>query len=248
MSAVLVLGLNSLANHNIIPHDGKNLSVPLLVKALGEAYNTSPELSTIVSLGGVSTSPNPSGGTFDLDDLNKHNIIEHDGSLSRADFNLGGDDHTFRPDIFGTVLKFFDGMANVTIPAAAAARYQRIQRERYRDSHFMYGPSQMFSSYAETALYFLSMVDPSTGATPVDFVRILFEEERLPYKEGWRPPTQQINALTLASTVLQLALATPEKTFPYSVPGFNTTDTVDNESHGFQNEASKWQILFHNPI
>jgi len=40
------------------------------------------------------------------------------------------------------------------------------------------------------------------------------EQERLPYNEGWRPPRQQINGLTLVTTVLQLALATPEKTHP----------------------------------
>jgi hypothetical protein len=37
------------------------------------------------------------------------------------------------------------------------------------------------------------------------------EEERLPFKEGWRPPKTQISGFSIAGDVLQLALHTPEK-------------------------------------
>lgn len=214
-------GLNSLANHGFISRNGKGITVPMVIKAQHEVYNISTELATIVALGGLMTSDDPFSGAFDLDDLSKHNMIEHDASLSRADINLGGDDHTFRQDIFNTVLAFFTG-PNVTIPAAALARYNRVLTEKYRDSHFSYGPDQQRSAYLETALYILTMVNPKTGATPVEFVRIFFEQERLPYNEGWRPPKQQINGLTLVTAVLQLALATPEKTYPANmVSGIN---------------------------
>jgi hypothetical protein len=36
------------------------------------------------------------------------------------------------------------------------------------------------------------------------------EEERMPWKEGWRP-TNRIDSLSTAKNVLQLALLTPEK-------------------------------------
>jgi len=168
-------GLNSLANHGFISRNGKGVTVPMVIKAQHEVYNISTELATIVALGGLMTSNDPFSGAFDLDDLSKHNMIEHDASLSRADINLGGDDHTFRQDIFNTVLAFFTG-PNVTIPAAALARYNRVLTEKYRDSYFYYGPDQQRSAYLETALYILTMVNPKTGATPVEFVRIFFGE------------------------------------------------------------------------
>lgn len=37
------------------------------------------------------------------------------------------------------------------------------------------------------------------------------EEERLPFREGWRPPTTQVNGLAITQGVLEVALATPEK-------------------------------------
>ncbi|OCL07966.1 Cloroperoxidase [Glonium stellatum] len=209
-------GLNTLANHGFISRNGKGITVPMVVKAQLEVYNISTELATIVALGGLMTSDDPSSGAFNLDDLDKHNVIEHDASLSRADINLGGDDHTFRQDIFDTVLAFFNG-PSVTIPAAALARYSRVLTERYRDPNFFYGPDQQRNAYLETTLYLLTMVDPKTGLTPVEFIRIFFEQERLPYKEGWQPPKNQINGFVVAQTVLQLALATPEKTYSTNV-------------------------------
>jgi len=37
------------------------------------------------------------------------------------------------------------------------------------------------------------------------------EEERLPFLEGWRPPTEQVTGFLMADFVLREALATPEK-------------------------------------
>jgi len=166
--------LNGIANHAFIPHNGKNLTVPLLVQVMGEVFNISPELATIVSELGLLTAANPASGHFDLDDLDKHNLFEHDASLSRADFDLGGDDHTFRPDIFAKFLEFFDGMENVTIPVAAAARYSRVLDSRKNNPNFTYGVQQQITSYGETVKYFRTMVDPNNGATLVEFVKILF--------------------------------------------------------------------------
>lgn len=36
------------------------------------------------------------------------------------------------------------------------------------------------------------------------------EQERLPYKEGWRPPKTEISGFSMASDVLELSLRTPE--------------------------------------
>lgn len=78
--------MNSLANHHIIPHDGRNVTVPHLVEVLGDVFNLSPELATVVSQLGLATAPDPTTGSFNLPDLDKHNAFEHDASLTRVDF------------------------------------------------------------------------------------------------------------------------------------------------------------------
>lgn len=167
--------LNSLANHNIIPHNGQHLTVDLIVPALQQVFNISPDLANFLFQSGLSTAPDPSTGFFDLQDLDKHNAIEHDASLSRSDFYFSGipGDAKFNATIFNDVLSYFEHMEYITVQAAAAARYSRVKDSRAHTPGFTYTDVQQITSYAETALYMKTMVDAS-GQTRVDFVKILF--------------------------------------------------------------------------
>ena len=205
-------GLNSMANHNILPHSGKGLTVEMLTDAMEEVFNIGFDLRTILAVGGVFSSPNAlPHGTMDLDDLDKHNYIEHDGSLSRAPIHEGGDDHTFRQDIFNQVLSFFSNTTNATasIDEASNAHLHRVQTDaKTRD--FSYGSKQTFLALGETALYLMALGDPLTGVTPVDYIRILFEQERIPYDEGWRTPTTEISLGNTLEMLGKLAAADGE--------------------------------------
>lgn len=224
--------MNSLANHNFIQRDGRNITVASLVPVLQEVFHLSPELANIISGLGVFTAPDPSKGVFTLDDLNRHNFFEHDASLSREDFYFRKDASTFRPEVFKKFIDHFKGMDYVTLEAAAAARYAMVVDSRKRNPTFTYEAQQRITSYGETIKYFRSIVDPNTQKCPVAWVKILFgellshpgldssvgvltpyplEQERLPFNEGWRPPKTELSGFSMASDVLELALRTPEK-------------------------------------
>ena len=51
-------------------------------------------------------------------------------------------------------------------------------------------------------------------------------EERLPFREGWRPPTNVTNGFAIAEDVLLLALATPEKSVYFGEAPPNNGDTT----------------------
>jgi hypothetical protein len=140
--------LNTIANHGIIPHTGRGLTVGMLQKALGETYNIAIDVSTVFALGGLLTSPHPFKGTFDLSDLKKHNFIEHDASLSRADLAVSGDAVTFRPDIFQGVMDTYDGMINTTLETAVLARSKRIAQARAQDPKIDFGAKLVDSPHA----------------------------------------------------------------------------------------------------
>ena len=191
-------GLNSLANHGFIPHDGKGLTIPILIKGLKDGLNVGADFSTAIGGAGLLSVPSsPLATSFTLKDIRKHNFpIEHDASLSRADFNLdNGDNWMFNQSIFDTVLAYYDGMMETSIPVASAAkyvypvfciacygmtrvltryRYNRVKTELARDPKFTYTPQQFVLSYGETALYLSTMGDPVTGVAPVDWVKIFF--------------------------------------------------------------------------
>jgi hypothetical protein len=47
-------------------------------------------------------------GTFDLCDMRRHNVLEHDASFTRLDFRQG-DNYTFQPPMFYALLEDAEG-------------------------------------------------------------------------------------------------------------------------------------------
>lgn len=102
--------------------------------------------------------------------------IEHDGSLSRADY-YEGNDHNFNQEKWNQVLAYYKGMENTNIKQASLARYNRIKVQRALNPTFIYGARQIILSYGETSLYLQTMgKNDGTGVAPVKFVKSLFGE------------------------------------------------------------------------
>lgn len=53
--------------------------------------------------------------------------------------------------------------------------------------------------------------DDLTGVTRLDWVKSLFEEERLPYDLGWRPRAEPITLASLGLMVNNLFAVSPSK-------------------------------------
>lgn len=181
--------LNAFANHNILPHSGKGITKEMMRSAFG-----SVRLSKLLA-DGLFNGANIKGmivdGMLDLDRLTRHNAIEHDGSLSRGDTALG-DNHIFNQTIFDEYLSHMEGLDMVPISVAGKARIARLQTEKARDPEFTYGPFQQFASNGETALYYSVLGDLDTAEVSKEYVRVLFEQERFPYAEGWRPQEHEV--------------------------------------------------------
>ncbi|KAJ7031449.1 Chloroperoxidase [Mycena alexandri] len=94
--------LNALANHGILPHDGRNIKFTEMTHAVQTSFNLSSTFSIFVPTfaanmlhrnyktvrqiaSNILIDIHSSQDKFDLADLNIHNGIEHDGSLLRED-------------------------------------------------------------------------------------------------------------------------------------------------------------------
>ncbi|KAG6836277.1 hypothetical protein H0H93_009549 [Arthromyces matolae] len=76
--------LNAMANHGILPRDGKNISFKEMGKRIHETYNFSPSFCFFVpSYAADMLKKKYASDTFDLAELDLHNGIEHDASLVR---------------------------------------------------------------------------------------------------------------------------------------------------------------------
>jgi len=112
-------GLNALANHDICPRDGKGYTIPLLTKCLADGMNMGADFSLFVGSAGVGSNPNFLSFQFDLDQLDRHNIvIELDASLSRDDASTGNN-YSFNSTVWDTVLAHYTGMSETSIPVGS---------------------------------------------------------------------------------------------------------------------------------
>ncbi|KAL2071271.1 hypothetical protein VTL71DRAFT_12506 [Oculimacula yallundae] len=185
--------VNTLANHGFLPHNGLNISLADLLVAFEKGVNLAPAATTLVGKKGLLASTTGNNNTFNIDDLNKHGVIEHDGSLSRGD-DAQGDNHSFNAKIWAATTATFKNKT-ISLPAAIDARKTRLAAAKAANPKFKMSADDVQFSAIETALYMTVMEDPQAKTQArKEWVDILFMKERLPIAEGWKKSATQLTA------------------------------------------------------
>lgn len=183
--------LNTLANHNYLPHTGKNITASTTLSALARALHIPASLALPLHEAAVATNPNgPWSNSFDLDHLAAHNKLEHDASLSRQDAYFG-DAVRFNASVFAQTTAFFPG-DEIDVPQAAQARLARIRDSQTWNPQFELGAVGKWFGIGEVAVLILTMGDAERWTARRDVVEYLFEHERLPTAVGWSRPVREL--------------------------------------------------------
>ncbi|KAE9366611.1 Cloroperoxidase [Stipitochalara longipes BDJ] len=223
--------INALANHHILPHSGHGITKEAAITALTTSLNLSSGVATVFASVAVTANPDKSEHFFDLDHVNKHGLIEHDVSLSRNDFLLG-DNHTFNKEIFAAVMENYDGQETTSFESVSKARYGRLlaakKAHEEAGKEFQYGIKEFVLSYGESALFLGLLGDPKEGKIPVEYLRILFEEERVPFKEGWRRSEKPVTQGDMNHMIFRLIEENEHKAAEAKDVGFGTVQAVQN--------------------
>ena len=186
------------------------MTIPHLLQGLAAGLNIGADFTTVAGAVALLAASDPASGSFNLDDIDRHNFpIEHDGSLSRNDAYFG-DDHSFYSPAWQQVLSYYGSYTSTDYVSAGAARYSRINTSRADNPEFVYGLRQYLLSYGETALYLQAMGGGLSGATQLNYVRSLFEQEKLPHDLGWRPSPTPITFTSLTLGIAALRAVTNE--------------------------------------
>ncbi|KAI1847523.1 hypothetical protein JX265_000773 [Neoarthrinium moseri] len=188
--------LNSLANHGYLPHDGKDITLEKTIEALDTALNIDAELATFLYNNAITTNPTPNATTYSLNDLSNHNILEHDASLSRADFYWSGDAHTFNQTVFDETRSYWTGPV-IDVQMAADARLARVKTSMATNPDYSMSDLGSGFSIGETAAYIIIIGDSISGTVEKSWVEYLFENERLPAELGWSRHTAAATFATL---------------------------------------------------
>ncbi|KAI0404764.1 Cloroperoxidase [Xylaria palmicola] len=199
--------LNALSNHGFLPRSGRDISFNQTVTALNQALNLRNDFGEFLWSAAVRSNPAyPNTTTFNLDHLNRHNLFEHDGSLSRQDAHFG-DWSRFNATVFGWTKEYWTSdILDVRIVAnARASRHLRsmLTNPQYSLSDLGYD----FSLGENSAL--LSIMGNKTAQTcPKKWIEYLFENERLPTGLGWFKPDEPITLEDLTYTFHAIENAT----------------------------------------
>ncbi|KAL5339934.1 Chloroperoxidase [Aspergillus crustosus] len=175
--------MNTLANHNFLPHDGKNLTRPAVVHALTTALNFNASLASLMFDMAIIANPEPNATYFTLDHLNRHNVLEHDASLSRTDTYFGSN-HIFNRTIFTQTQHFW---TNTTLTAAMLANSKiarQIISKAFNPTYRFTETTEQFS-LGELAAPIIAFGDVEEGTVERELVEYFFENERLPTELGW---------------------------------------------------------------
>ncbi|RDA90998.1 hypothetical protein CP533_3141 [Ophiocordyceps camponoti-saundersi (nom. inval.)] len=188
-------GMNSLANHGFLPFDAQNVNLTSIVVASYQGMGLSPETACIIVLGGLARAGKPADSSFPLEVIGSPSwAIEHDASWSRLDDEEAKAKHLnnrdFNGEIWDVALKQMEACnkekKEVSIECLGKSKADIIKRARKLPFGINYNPSAAAIGSVEAARTYLTIGNGDDGLE-LKYVKAFFEEERLPWKEGWRP-------------------------------------------------------------
>ncbi|KAJ3777731.1 Peroxidase, family 2-domain-containing protein [Lentinula raphanica] len=200
-------GLNTLANHGFISRNGRNITIPMVVKATDAIFNNpvDPVLNLALKLGLLTTDAPDS---FTLDDLKLHGTIEHDASFSRSDNALGDNLH-FNSTVFNSTFLQSNLSSDVyDTTSVGQIMEERLALAKQANPNVVNTVKERQSQLLEASL-FLSVM--GINSSHLSFVHIFFREERLPLEEGWKRSPYPTNTTSLANLMEQLDKASQTK-------------------------------------
>ncbi|KAN0094621.1 Chloroperoxidase [Tylopilus felleus] len=186
--------LNALANHGIISRSGRGIKFTELTQQIRTTYNFSPSFcSWVPHIAARMLGRNYKEDTFDLEELDLHNGIEHDASLTRLDTALQPKQWIKHDAFIQELLSFAtgkdaDGKALLTIhDTSRILGKRRAEAKATNKDYTLNLYHRIFGSTNSSTLL-------TTFGGRVDDLRTFLFEERLP--EGWESRVRKPNGLT----------------------------------------------------
>ncbi|KAJ3011222.1 UNVERIFIED_CONTAM: hypothetical protein HDU68_001779 [Siphonaria sp. JEL0065] len=200
--------LNSLANHGYLPRDGRKITKEMFDQALF-AKGAFPFANDPNSPTGVRhESELLANGTpyLNLDDLNTHNRIEHDVSLTRQDAHFG-DNHTIDPTLVKQFLGSSSDGAVISAKDLVKYRLSRYNDSKKRNPELTFGALQEGMAWGEASL--VLTVFGNGNYVPVSHVESFFLHERIP--DSYKKPNKLVDIVHSGVKITELiAHATAE--------------------------------------
>ncbi|KAL4948904.1 Chloroperoxidase [Aspergillus filifer] len=199
--------MNTLANHGYLPHDGRNLTRPVVVNALNQALHFNASLGNLMFDMALVANPEEGADWFTLDHLNRHNVLEHDASLSRADAYFGSN-HIFNATIFAQTQHFWTDKNTLTAAMLANSKIARQVISKAFNPNYTFTDTTENFSLGEVAAPIIVFGDMEEGTVERNFVEYFFTNERLPHELGWQRKSKEVTLADISFVTAMVGEAT----------------------------------------
>jgi hypothetical protein len=190
--------MNTLANHGILPRDGRNITRQAVIKAMKQGLNFDSGLATVMFDQAVIANPEPNATYFTLyvtlslgspeksthaessltrvhsGHLNRHNVLEHDASLSRTDAFFGSN-HVFNQTIFDQTRRYWPEPLITAAHMANAKIARQIDSKAFNPEYRFTDTVESFS-LGEMAAPFVAFGDLEAATVNRTLVEYFFRE------------------------------------------------------------------------
>ncbi|PKY08683.1 Cloroperoxidase [Aspergillus campestris IBT 28561] len=183
--------LNTLANHHFLPHDGKGITKDVLTRGLGDGLNFNASLAGLMFKMATVANPEPNATFFTLDHLNRHNVLEHDASLSRTDAYFGNN-HVFNETIFNETRAYWTAPLLDAKMLANGKIARQVSSRAYNPTYKFTSNTEAFS-VGEVSAPIVAFGDMDAATVKRDLVEYFFENERFPTELGWSRKEEVVN-------------------------------------------------------
>ncbi|KAG8216080.1 Chloroperoxidase [Butyriboletus roseoflavus] len=203
--------LNAMANHGILSRSGRGIKFTDLTDQIRTTYNFSPSFCSFVPhFAARMLKKNYSEDTFDLEELDLHNGIEHDASLTRLDTAL-------QPNQSVKHLAFIEELLSFSTGKDADGKLLLTKKDMSRIMGKRRAEAKVTNKEYTLSLFhkIFGSANSSTMLTifggRVEDLRTFLFDERLP--EGWESRVRKPYGLTMLafnSTVLPVEFGVRE--------------------------------------
>lgn len=165
-------GLNTLANHGYLPRSGGNITLENAVSALGQGMGFNASLATIMWQQAIFVNPAENATFFTLNELNVHNVLEHDASISRSDAFFGNN-HVFNQTVFDFTQQYWVGDTLVPKNLVDGKLARQVESKAFNPDYRFTTTTEAFS-LGEMAAPILVLGDIAAQTAPKSFFVYLF--------------------------------------------------------------------------
>ncbi|PSK45369.1 hypothetical protein B9Z65_2509 [Elsinoe australis] len=197
--------MNTLANHGFLPRDGRNITRANAYHALSTALNFENALTDVMFDQAIGVNPEPNATFFTLEQLQPHNLLEHDASLSRSDFYFGNQ-FEFNQTVYDTTKEYFTDETLDRFQLANARMFRMLQSKAFNPTYKFTNVTEGFS-VGELLAPVVAFGDKRAVTTPRALVNYFFENERLPVELGWSRVNETVGLPDILSLITALTEA-----------------------------------------